>query len=138
MNKFKLKLRDNINGVIEIHDRKSCGLILKIKSIYKNIKFNANINFKINIINKKAKITNLKILYLDIDDYMSCSYFDKIYRINIDNSSSDENNSSKIYYELKSFIKNITLKTYNNNIHSIIFNLNNNNISKMNIKGKII
>ena len=141
MIKLDLKLRKKSKSIdLTELNVNSIKIKFKIKGIYKNTKFKAEISFKLFIINDEIKIRDLTICDLDIYDSESSDSSDSSgcnpYMLNIDEKFCDKNNIKKIYKEIKNFIKSIKITQKNNLIDLLTFNLNN-KLKKINIKGYI-
>ena len=137
MQEFNIKLR-NESKKVSLKDLKTdCIKIkFKVKGLYKDLKFNAEINFVICIVNNKIEIHKLSISDLDVCDKSSSDFIcNNIYTLSACDIIENEDNIKKIYNHLKLFINSIEINRDNNRINYIVFNSTNNKIRKVNIRG---
>jgi hypothetical protein len=146
-NEFKIKIKTKTGTIVNIDYIKFNKLFLKIKG--KNNKgeiFNSKIIISLSKKFNKIIIGDFSISELEIiNSFEELSYneFRKIYSNNLpslssSSSLSEKQNLKNIYKELNIFVKNIKFNTENNKINSIYFTLNNTNIQKIKLRGKII
>jgi hypothetical protein len=137
MQEFNIKLRNN-SIKVNLKDLKTdyIKIKFKVKGLYKNLKFKAEVNFIVYIVNNKFEIHKLCICNLDICNILSSDFVcNNIYTSSICDIIKNEDYIKKIYNQLKYFINSIEINKDNNQINSIVFNSVNNKIKKINIRG---
>ena len=137
MLKFKIKLR-NESKKISLKDLKTNCIKIKFKvsGLYKNLKFKAEVNFVICIIDDKIEIYNLFISDLDVCDNSSSDFVcENIYTLTPYDVIKSEDNTRKIYNNLKNFLNSVVINKNDKQINSIVFDSSKNKIKKLNIKG---
>lgn len=140
MIELNIKLRNDAKK-LSLSNLKSDSLKIKfkVKGLYKNIKFGGEIYLIIKLKNGKLKIIEDSIHDLNIVESKSSSdeIFNNVYTMISNDFINSENVTKKIYKHLKKIINNIKIKFNEDLITSIIFDLRNSKIIKLNIKGYI-
>jgi hypothetical protein len=140
MLEFNIKLRNDAKKLsLSNLKSNSLKLKLKVKGLYKNHKFRAEIYLIIKLENNKLKIVDISIYDFNIVECSSSSLdvFDNIYTIKLFDSIDNKNINKKVYNHLKTFINNIKITSDKNLINSFVFDSTNSKIRKINIKGYV-
>lgn len=140
MIEYHIKIRNDAKK-INLSNLKSDSLKFKfkLKGLYKEHKFKAEVSLIVALVNNKLKITDVSIYDLDVDVHKSSSdiIFKNIYTTIPSEFIDNENLIKKIYKKLKSFIYNFQITKNNDSITSIVFDSRNSKIKKLNIKGYV-
>jgi hypothetical protein len=140
MLEFNIKLRNDVKK-LSLSKLKSNSLKLKfkVKGLYKDNKFRGEVYLVIKLENGKLKIVDVSIYDLNVIDCKSSSeyIFNNVYTMTAYDVINDENVTKKVYNYLKNLINNIQITTDKNLITSIVFDLRDSKIRKLNIKGYV-
>ena len=147
---FKFKISRDKNVKLNIEHFNLNYLKLKVKGINKQKnKFNAQITIKFKNVSNTIVVEKINISKIEIENsseensYLQYRSIYKPFHLPSSSSCSSSYSSSssceneELYKQLKIFAKNIKLLTKNNKVDYLLFSLQETNIKKMKLRGKI-
>jgi len=142
---FKFKINRDKNVELNIEDLNLNYLKLKVKGINKQKnKFNAQITIKFKNVSNTIIVEKINISKIEnSSEEDSCLQYHSIYKpFHLPSSSCSTSSSSceneELYKQLKIFAKNIKVLAKNNKVDYLLFSLQETNIKKMKLRGKLI